>query len=86
MGLLRKKFVKNGIKMYQKSIIMGYGHEKRFYKILKIRFLNDLASPNASISTRSVSQNNNSTIKQSTLQQYENLPEIPIQKQALHRY
>jgi hypothetical protein len=26
---------------------MGYGHEKRFYKILKIRFLNDLASPNA---------------------------------------
>ena len=41
MGLLRKKFVKNGIKIYQKSIIMGYGHEKRFYKILKIRFLND---------------------------------------------
>ena len=38
MGLLRKKFVKNGIKIYQKSIIIKYGHEKRFYKILKIRF------------------------------------------------
>jgi len=56
MGLLRKKSVKNGIKIYQESIIIEYGHEKRFYKILKIRFLNDLASPNASISTRSVSR------------------------------
>ena len=64
MGLLRKKYavfnavksVKNGIKIYQESIIIEYGHEKRFYKILKIRFLNDLASPNASISTRSVSR------------------------------
>lgn len=46
MGLLRKKYavfnavksIKNEMKIYQKSIIMGYGHEKRFYKILKIRF------------------------------------------------
>ena len=35
MGLLRKKSIKNEMKIYQKSIIMGYGHEKRFYKILK---------------------------------------------------
>ena len=41
MGLLRKKFVKNEMKIYQKSIIIRYGHEKRFYKILKMRFLND---------------------------------------------
>ena len=38
-------------------------------KILKKRFLNDLASPNASISTRSVSYKQ-LTIKQSTIQQY----------------
>ena len=67
MGLLRKKSIKNEMKIYQKLIIIKYGHKKRFYKILKIRFLNDLASPNASISTRSVSQNNNSTVKQSAL-------------------
>ena len=49
MGLLRKKYavfnavksIKNEMKIYQKSIIMGYGHENRFYKILKIRFLNN---------------------------------------------
>ena len=41
MGLLRKKSIKNEMKIYQESIIIEYGHEKRFYKILKIRFLND---------------------------------------------
>ena len=41
MGLLRKKSIKNEMKIYQKLIIMGHGHEKRFYKILKIRFLNN---------------------------------------------
>ena len=75
MGLLRKKYavfnavksIKNEMKIYQKSIIRRYGHEKRFYKILKMRFLNDLASPNASISTRSVSHNNKSKIRRSQL-------------------
>ena len=41
MGLLRKKFIKNEMKIYQKLIIIKDGHKKRFYKILKIRFLND---------------------------------------------
>ena len=29
------------MKIIQKSIIVRQGHEKSFYKILKIRFLND---------------------------------------------
>ncbi len=65
MGLLRKKSVKNGIKIYQESIIIEYGHEKRFYKILKIRFLNDFY-------TKCIPKNI-SKIKQLNNQQFNNM-------------
>ena len=65
MGLLRKKSVKNGIKIYQESIIIEYGHEKRFYKILKIRFLNDFYTKCIPKNISKIKQLNKSKIQQS---------------------